>query len=52
MTKLYKQIDVKNLEVMKYKNNAETAKVLIPERSRTIDIFFTYDKHDICPTLI
>ncbi|XP_033624397.1 myosin heavy chain, muscle-like isoform X3 [Asterias rubens] len=26
MTKLYKQIDVKNLEVMKYKNNAETAK--------------------------
>ncbi|XP_038058025.1 CAP-Gly domain-containing linker protein 1-like isoform X11 [Patiria miniata] len=26
MTRLYKQIDVKNLEVMKYKNNAETAK--------------------------
>ncbi|XP_022081787.1 myosin heavy chain, muscle-like isoform X11 [Acanthaster planci] len=26
MTKLYKQIDVKNLEVMKYKNNAEMAK--------------------------
>ena len=40
MTKLYKQIDVKNLEVMKYKNNAETAKVQIFPLPMTGMLFF------------